>query len=296
MPKDLTDANLFDTVRVPEDGDLAAATTDGAGGLATLEEVFQVLANRTRHLLAQPNGLLLWGGEIYAPGDGGIYVLAIVALLINGKVLSAATSSFFPSGLSVSTWYYVYAYDNAGAIGFEYSTTAPLAGLVFKGGPDTTRRYLGCFYVDANGDIVPFRATRGRYVFRRSAFTSDQYVDAIVASTTSHNFATYAVEYMPPHARVGIFQVHFNMVGHTATGDAEAALIRTDGDTGGFAFQMPTRDPGQLDETFQHTVVEIETNADQEISARAGVNDPGGTPAGVGKLSVYALGFTEASA
>lgn len=69
---------------------------------------------------------------------------------MNRVVTLTAQHSQTVSGLTGSTWYYVYLYDNAGTGAIEISTTvpdpAPYAGAARTKTGDTTRRFVGFFY------------------------------------------------------------------------------------------------------------------------------------------------------
>jgi hypothetical protein len=60
--------------------------------------------------------------------------------------------------LANSTWYYVYAYDNAGTVDYLLSTTAPRASRQYRNSVDGSQyRYLGCFVTNPSGAPLPFR-------------------------------------------------------------------------------------------------------------------------------------------
>ncbi len=129
--------------------------------------------------------------------------------------------------LANSDWYFVYAYDNAGSLDFEISTTEPNANLCVKTG-DSTRVYLGCFPTLSTGAPVPLRASRGRYVYRVSgcAVADLKVLDGL--SDTSYT-AVNCGALIPAHARLGSFRA--NLVSTTASAQ-NFAYFQTNADTG----------------------------------------------------------------
>ncbi len=153
MATNLTDVSAFTSpVVAPADGDTrnAASITQGE----------QPLADRTRFLLNASVGQLLWNGRLRvdAVTTGiGVYVGAIESLLIGTSLLSQAAETEIAGALplaGLSSWYYVYAYDNAGTLALQASLDAPDAALVWKSTGDLTHRYLGCFRTDGSGNPI----------------------------------------------------------------------------------------------------------------------------------------------
>lgn len=70
-----------------------------------------------------------------------------IAVIDSPPVVLAPTGTTVvnTSGLSASTHYYMYGYNNGGVFACEISTTAPTVGALFKTG-DATRFYLGHLY------------------------------------------------------------------------------------------------------------------------------------------------------
>lgn len=85
--------------------------------------------------------------------------------LPNGRrIFSDGSATAVLSSPTVSTWYFAYAYESSpGVAGLELSTTAPSAPYPSASATartktgDTTRRYVGSVYVQANGLIRPFK-------------------------------------------------------------------------------------------------------------------------------------------
>lgn len=65
-------------------------------------------------------------------------------------------------GLSPSTRYWLYAIDDAGAIGFEVSTTGPEEGLRYMQG-DSSRFYVSMFCTTSLGNLMPYAQTDNEY-------------------------------------------------------------------------------------------------------------------------------------
>src|SRR5215218_10191350 len=85
-------------------------------------------------------------GGCYTPGAGNL-----------GTITSASTIT--TTGLSASTFYYVYAIVSGSTLTFEYNSTVPVgyyANAKQKTG-DNTRRYLGSFLTDGSSNIRRFR-------------------------------------------------------------------------------------------------------------------------------------------
>mgnify|MGYP000211003169 CR=1 FL=1 len=150
------------------------------------------------------------------PGAPAFMVLDAVSSEYVSVEYSGSTtldSTFLsPAGsFAASTWYYVYGKSASGVIGFEISDTAPEGGnLLYKTG-DETRRYLCCFRTDNGGNIVPFRATNGRYLYDLALHVSLSGGFQIAGtsnwqswSLTSYHYGGYLV---PPHVNRALF--HF---------------------------------------------------------------------------------------
>lgn len=143
---------------------------------------------------------------------------------------TAATVS--TPGLSTTTWYYVYAYNDAGSCNYEFSTTAPdaAAARAYKAG-DQTRAYVGCFRTDSvSPDPLPFFMVDGQYTYRWSKMTLPaSFLLLLNGTAVSPTYAAVdASLFVPPTARV--LDLQFVMVG-SAYGDTVA--LRTNGDTTG---------------------------------------------------------------
>ena len=139
-----------------------------------------------------------------------------------GSVLMPADSgtTLALSGLTGSTWYYLYAYDDSSSPGYEWSTTAPDSSLSHKTG-DETRAYLGCFYATGASTMRAFRAIDGCYLYDHSN------VGACLALSggTAGSFTDVSLAaLMPPHARCAHL---YTLV--TSGAPTDAARIRPNG-------------------------------------------------------------------
>lgn len=220
MSTTLTETAVFTaSVVVPSDGDDAVASS--------VVDPLQVLADRSRYLLALHNGLLRGG---YLRVQTNQVIVSPVRALVVGSVYgsNAAQTTLTLPTLVAGTWYYVYAYpDGSGGVNFEVSTTAPDnsgttddGGAVWKSG-GTTRRYLGsfCTYTDGASVVRPmpmFQASGGRYHYVWSA-VSETLIPPLTTLTTSGGSVTDTEtidlsDWVPPHARVGIVELRTTML------------------------------------------------------------------------------------
>ena len=72
------------------------------------------------------------------------------------------------AGIAANTWYHVYAYNNAGVLDFEFSTTAPAAaysGTARSKTGDTSRRYIGSVRSNASSQIFKFLMEDTRIIY-----------------------------------------------------------------------------------------------------------------------------------
>lgn len=124
------------------------------------------------------------------------------------------------SGLSSNVWYYVYAYDDAGACIYETVTTAPDASRSYKSG-DQTRAYVGCFWATGATTARPFRMIDGRYTYG-----ADNPASIIALSGGSAGTFTDVdlTALLPPHAQLAQL---YAIVG--AASSTDNALIRPNG-------------------------------------------------------------------
>lgn len=197
MPANLTDVSDFTSpVVAPVAGDARTA--------ASVTQGLQPLADRTRFLLDAAVGRLAWNGRVRvgaATTGIGVYLGAIDALLIGTSVLGQAAETEVAGSLplaALSTWHYLYGYDNAGALGLQVSTDPPDASLTWKSTGDLTHRYLGCFRTDGSGNPIYCNAVRGEYQWMNAPAAREPLAAGAATSATNVVCSAYA----PPHARL----------------------------------------------------------------------------------------------
>lgn len=204
-------------------------------------------------------------GEHTGVGVGATQAAAVL-------VAACAETTLNLSGLTPSAWYYLYAYDDAGACGYEWSTTVPDGGLAYKTG-DQTRAYVGCFYATGAALALPFRMVGGRYTYRISAValaSLTAYYDATASATyIDLSLATF----MPPHSRTARLRVNVAVV-TTATWAG-----RTNGDTTA-AWESPFVPAN----TTLEFLVELETDSAQVIEHKSATDT---------SETIYVVGFDE---
>lgn len=261
----ITPAISYDTASVitaPEDGDDLDA--------AVIETDLQVLANRAR-LSQYALGNYLAGDGAFGVRSGGtltsftIDVGAIhLATLVSGTVTGvydAAATTVTEADIeggggtlgAVARWWYVYAYAGSG-IDYQVSQTAPAAGRRCKSGA-TTHTYLGCFRTTAAGAPLPGRKSNGRWVYRRSALSSNE---TRVLNTSAAAGATDLdlSALVPPHARLATLSLS------VTGGDGFCGLtIFTDGDTSDATLQARA----EAGVTTSPVVGDVETSAAQVV-------------------------------
>lgn len=193
----LTESDTFSpTVTGPDDGDTRNA--------ASVNSAFQSLTNRTRRLLNAAVGHLLWNGRlsVRAATTGiGVYVGAIESVVIGERLLSQAAETELAGKLplaGLSSWYYVYAYDNAGTLALQASLDPPDATQTWKSTGDLTHRYLGCFKTDGAGAPIYLEGTRGAYQWMNAPATREPLAAGAAIGATNVVCSSYA----PPHARL----------------------------------------------------------------------------------------------
>jgi hypothetical protein len=157
--------------------------------------------------IAQMNGV--WIGGIGPPlrvnGSTQLYIPASPGLVLNDKVLPgrAAHSATLSAGGAANTWFYVYAWDNAGAIEYEVSTTVPVlspGGFLFKTGQTKNYRYVGCFRSSTTvGQYVDCWTFNGTFHYDLGNQASFPF--PLTAGTGTVRTVIALANYLPPHAR-----------------------------------------------------------------------------------------------
>lgn len=291
MPTDIIEVAEFTAVVVaPVDGDARNATSVTQGT--------QPLTNRTRVLLNALSGALIWSGRIHSetPVSGtGVFVDKILSVVIGERLLAATADTFeVPGALSaVAAWRYIYAYDNVGVLALQHSLDAPDASKTWKSTGLGTHRYLGCFRTDSAGAVIPFRATAGRYLYRRSAmasvnsaFASDglRFSDTVAAALTALPLAPT----LPPHARAAIVRAEIDALSTGANGLGTLSLYERDSST--FASQRAVASPNAIgNEAFATLATELEVTPDADLAIGYAVSLSNATVS----YTIDVLGFTE---
>jgi hypothetical protein len=273
----------------PQDGEVIYMDA----GAAPQWPLWQRPFNRTAHHEAALAAHLSWNGD-FAVDPGGsnssftVRIGGITAVNLYGasasKVLAYAGGTIGASkilgggNLTNSTWYYVYAWNNAGTLDFEISTTAPDGPRATKSG-DATRRYLGCFPTTSAGAPIPLRASRGRYVYRHSGSAAAD-TRVLTGGSATSNTAVECAALVPPHSRLAKIRAQL-----TSTAAAfNYAYLRTEGDSGADEHMIPLPNINVADAVY---VADIETDADQDIAYR--VTNNSGAPT----LTLWVAGFYE---
>jgi len=252
----------------PQDGE----TIYMDAGVAPQWPLWSRLYDRTAHHEGALFGHLSWSGDLSVDPGGSnssftIRLGAINAVNIYGasasKVFAYAGGTIGASkiqgggNLANSDWYHVYAYNNAGSIDFEISTTEPNASRTLKTG-DSTRGYLGCFPTLSTGAPVPLRASRGRYVYRVSGCGADDLKVLNGLSDTSYT-AVDCAALLPAHARLGSFRA--NIV--STTGSAQNfAYFQTNADSGADAVQLHVE---AVNASSDDLFFDLETDSSQRL-------------------------------
>ena len=200
----------------PADGDRAAIAA-GAGPLRT--NVIQLLADRDRFLLNALNGALSHEPEIFST-DGINVRVKPFSVILGEKVLTLAAETGYAFPGPTIGWWYVYCYDNAGAIGVQLSVTAPEASLTFKTGT-TTHRYLGAVRSVDGATITPFRKCGRTTIYLRNwSGTLPVLTAGVAAGYVTIPLLHTAVDLLPPHAQLVELEVFMAAAG---TGDLKQA-------------------------------------------------------------------------
>jgi hypothetical protein len=266
------------------------------GGASPLATILQKLADRTdfaRDAVAfgRPEGAGSF--SVDAGGTNASFVVRIGAFsrVVTYRSGTTTYKTFAYAGgtigaskisgggnLANSDWYFCYAYDNAGTLDFELSTTEPNANLCIKTG-DSTRIYVGCFPTLSTGAPVPLRASRGRYVYRTSG-CADADLKVLASGTQTANTAVDCAAFVPAHSRLATIRAS---VTNTAAA-INYAYVRTEGDSGADEIAISLTN---VNASTANAVFDIETDADQDIAYRVTANS--GAPG----LTLWVAGFYE---
>lgn len=272
-----------------------ATHADGDDGNATnFNRPLEPLLDARAFVRSLAPGMLLWRG-LFAVDTGGsnssftVRFSPIEAVVLpdgSGTLYvfegTAAETTIGASkvegsvNLSNSTWYYVYAFRNAGSLDYLISTTAPDVYLTFRNGAQT-HRYIGCFVTDSSGAPIPMRAHKGRYLYRRSALANNQ-TRALNTSTVAGSATNLSLAgQVPPHSRLAMVQTQI-----TNSGGASLMLLYTDGDTSDAVLRHDNQD-GITSTRWS----EIETSSAQVLDYTLTIS------AGTATATLHVAGFSE---
>lgn len=272
-----------------------ATHADGDDGNATnFNRPLEPLLDARAFVRTLAPGLLLWRGLFAVDTGGSNSSFTVRFSPIEAVVLPDGSGTLFVfegtaaettigaskidggGNLSNSTWYYVYAYRNAGSLDYLISTTAPDVYLTFRNGAQT-HRYLGCFVTDSTGAPIPMRAHKGRYLYRRSALANNQ-TRALNTSTVAGSATNVSLAgQVPPHSRVAMVQSQI-----TNSGGASLLLLYTDGDTSDAALRHDNQD-GLTSTRW----AEVETSSSQVLDYTLSIS------AGTATATLHVAGFSE---
>lgn len=243
------------------------AIPDGTPSLTPFTRLLSDTRAYTRVALA---GQLVWNGLLAAYGTAAapfVDIGSIETMTLNdgagwrnftqvaGITLTVANVSG-GGPLAAATWYYVYAWANAGDVAphFQITTTAPTAPRrAWKSGETVNYRYLGCFRTDAAGNVINVRGQDHTYVYDRSAapcaiasfYPVFGGVAPVAWTTAPLNYGAIAL--VPPHAYQALLSLEVQ--------DAAGAHIniRTDGGSPNY-YRFPYLDTLHATTTVEQTL------------------------------------------
>jgi len=148
----------------PADGEVANALS--------VNSVFQVLEDD-----AEAYRLLTYGGgirrRVLCTSNTNMVIQPLGAVVVKSAIgvwtvfshttPTTVSPTTMTGGLTNNRWW-VYAYDNAGSLGFIASTTAPDSGLRYKDS-DEKYQYVTTFYVDSGPNVVPYNQNDNEYTY-----------------------------------------------------------------------------------------------------------------------------------
>lgn len=263
----LTETRTWETVTAPPaDGDDLAIAT----GTAPLRpNVLQKLYSRESYLFNGPfHGFVdpAYQAEITASGTTRTWVLRTAKRIaleradgtIDVFTVGGVALSIVIGALAANQEAFVYAYNNAGTLALEVSSTLPEPSLDFKDS-DPTRVYLGSFITDDAGRAITQVQCGRRYVLIGQSITGDTKCGETLA-----NGETLVPALAPSTARMGTFR--FRSTVNAAPTATRIALIYAKG--GGLAHQHYWRNADARND--QETVLELAL-VDAQIALSTGV-------------------------
>lgn len=201
---------------------------------------------------------LVWSGRLWSVGGTNgwngstitplaVWADSIERLFLSNAVLTALSAHEFViteldtyagpgTRLTANSIYYLYVSYTGSAIAYQISIAAPVDGAISGGGPAWkngsvgTVRYLGWFATDASGNPLPFRAAKGKYVYRLSEFVAPQSTNVVNATVTTGTTAQALTALVPNHAR--LVDLRLTLGQTTLAGGAAAGYVGTHGGIG----------------------------------------------------------------
>jgi len=155
--------------------------------------------------------------------SGAAYIESAGAVLMVPAAIAKVGLS-----LTVSTWYHVYLYDNAGTPDIEISTAAPAApynGTARSKAGDASRRYVGSVRVLASGAIAKFAQSGGRISYEEN-IQSDVFALVVAGAATTATTLTCAgaTPTTATHVSLSVYNNSASVVCWLANADCNFAL------------------------------------------------------------------------
>lgn len=277
----------------PQDGEVIYMDAGGAPQWPLWSRLY----DRTAHHEAALAAHLSWNGDFAVDPGGSNSSFTVRLGTISGvNIYGATASKVLPyaggtigaaqiqggGNLASSDWYYVYAYNNAGTIAFEISTTEPNGARTIKNG-DATRAYLGCFPTLSTGAPVPLRASRGRYVYDvGGSAVADMSVVAAGAATAYTSVPCAAL--VPPHARLATLDVRGTLPAGAGV-ITSAVQVQSYGSTGAMAHVLHNGVGVALEPRSAMFDVVLDASQRAQYKVVGGANAP--------TADIYVTGFYE---
>lgn len=220
----LTDTPGWTRMRVPNPGGpVRAAVSPGA-----VRPGYQTLADRTTAMLRGHHNPI----NIYsdAPPDVVIGALGWVGLKDNtGKwtaILHDASTTIdvqaLTGGFTANTWYYIYAFENAGMIDFAASTVAPGPDLLYKSnggsGYDEKYAFITMVYTDDGVQALAYTHIGRYYRFQSSTTSGAGNGNSILVGGTATMATNVAIgNSIPPFALLAELRFWYSGAGNEGT-------------------------------------------------------------------------------
>lgn len=221
------------SITIPDDGDLAAAATvnnptrsEADMGLFLLQAIGLAPESTSDIYINSINGTTVNIGPISSivVNENGNYKFIST---VGASVVGVPQVEGGPAQFAANTWYYIYAYSNAGVLNFIIRTVPPDSWKMFALGSDV-QRYIGCFKTDGAGPpaIIPFFMTRGKYSYLN--------VQSVGGGNATVESPITISAYVPPTSRQAVLQYEY-------TNSALPGSFRLLSRAGTTGFLIPTR-------------------------------------------------------